>query len=297
MNRGRLTGQSHQFSPKGSQESCLCREEDLHLRVVEGPLLELQLQGLQGPLEQVEVCQQLRRLTMKPSFRSFATSCRSTSSVWGMADAATTFAENAAADELRRKKRKRNRNEQNESARSSAHVDLPDSSDDEGKEELFRGAASGSRTVTVKELALENPGQLFQEGVKEVHKLLGHRGVACESEAASLVTYLTSVFHGSYPQEAVGIRTGKELRTVAEALDMLQAGDLPALGDLLMQRFKSLELSVIDKSFATGSKLELTPDRMVGLSSPREQRVAAQDRLRELKLKDLAQKAGKGGSG
>ena len=210
-----------------------------------------------------------------------------------MAEAASAFADKAAKEELRKKKKKKGKSEQERQAQPGSVELLDSSEDDEDKQDLFREAASGTKAVTVRELAQESPGQLFQEGVREVHRLLGHRGVASENEAASLVTYLTSVFHGSYSQESVGVRTTKELRTIAEALDLLQSGDLPTLGDILMQRFKSLELSVIDRSFATGSKLELTPERLVGLSHPREQRLAAKERLQELRLKEMSQKAGK----
>ena len=66
------------------------------------------------------------------------------------------------------------------------------------------------------------------------------------SQTANMVTYLASVFHGVHPVEKVGLRTARELRTLAQALDELHSGRLPELADLLMQRFKALETQVAD---------------------------------------------------
>jgi hypothetical protein len=110
-----------------------------------------------------------------------------------------------------------------------------------------------------------------------------------------MVSYLTSIFHGAQPVEKCGIRTARELRTLAEALDALGRGKLPQVADLLMQRYKALELSVTDGSWGLAEKVELLPPRNVGLTSIEESQAAARAQLLQLKL-DEARKRGRGGA-
>ena len=66
-------------------------------------------------------------------------------------------------------------------------------------------------------------------------KFLAQRGGADgETNSDELVTgvlqYLTSVFHGAHPQSSMSLWSSVELRTIAECIDALLAGDLPRLG-------------------------------------------------------------------
>ena len=70
-------------------------------------------------------------------------------------------------------------------------------------------------------------------------------------------------------QAACGIQTGararklSELRILAESLDALLQGDLPRVGDFLVQRMKSVELAITTGNAALG-RHKLIPQADVG---------------------------------
>ena len=128
-------------------------------------------------------------------------------------------------------------------------------------------------------------------GLKEIEKFLGSRGGAAGEDSARFVSYLTSIFHGHYSPEKVGVRTSREMRTLAEALDGLTRGDLPFVADLLTQRFKACELSITDGGWEMGQNLELLPEQMVGLAGVEEQRKAAKIQLLKAKLHEVRKRS------
>ena len=82
------------------------------------------------------------------------------------------------------------------------------------------------------------------------------------------------------------------MRTLAEALDALLRGELAAVGDLLMQRLKALEVATKDGDWHVARQLELIPENDVGLAAPGERREAQRSRRLELRYGD-----GDGGKG
>ena len=88
-------------------------------------------------------------------------------------------------------------------------------------------------------------------GLQQTEKFLSQRGgVSNEANNDELATralqYLMSVFHGAHPQSSMSLRNSRELRTIAERIEALLAGDLPHLGDLLMQRLKAVQVAVVE---------------------------------------------------
>ena len=134
-------------------------------------------------------------------------------------------------------------------------------------------------------------------GVEEITRFLGEREGAPGEYAPDLpartVAYLNSIFHGRHSQTEVGPRTCKEMRTLALAIDALLRGELPQVGDLLMQRFKALEMAVGDKSWAVASQLEVAED-LPGLTTVEEKQAAARHALLQQKLADAKAKAAAG---
>ena len=53
-------------------------------------------------------------------------------------------------------------------------------------------------------------------------------------DPSSIVTYLTALFHGIFPWEKLGVRTTREMRTLAEASDLLGSANLTRTADLLV---------------------------------------------------------------
>ena len=125
----------------------------------------------------------------------------------------------------------------------------------------------------------KHPGLLYQQALKEVKKFLGARGGALGSTTSQQwVSYLTVVVAG---RQKVPAEKMQELRTLAESLNHLGTGN--RLADLLVQRFKSIELE------AGGHKdiaenVELVDLNQVGLTSRNEMLSARRLQLTKRKL-------------
>ena len=188
-------------------------------------------------------------------------------------------------------------------AKRSKRSDMPDDSESDGDDKasasLFQEASSRESGAELQVIARQHPGLLLQKGLNEMTRYLGSReganGPQGQQSPARVVAYLMSIFHGKHSVPEVGVRSAKEMRTIAECLDALLEGRLPELGDLLMQRFKALETSVADKTWAVASQLELLPKTDLGLTSPEELRLASRQALLQRKLADIKAKVGKPG--
>ena len=75
-----------------------------------------------------------------------------------------------------------------------------------------------------------------------------------------MTQYLTTVVQALKSREP-GLRSERELRTLAEALDHLLSGNLAACGDTLMQRFKVEPAG--EAGWAVASRMELIPQPAV----------------------------------
>ena len=110
--------------------------------------------------------------------------------------------------------------------------------------------------------------------------------------ATGVLQYLISVFHGAHPQSSMSLRNSRELRTIAECIDALVAGDLPHLGDLLTQRLKAVQTAVVEGNWNFAQHLELIPTSGSNVVSPAELRAAQRAQIDQMRL----QNNGKGGS-
>ena len=130
------------------------------------------------------------------------------------------------------------------------------------------------------------PGRFLADALSSMQRFLGSRvGAGTSSEELPRVlTYLETVFNQRYTKECVGIRTAREMRTLAEAIDSLLEGDSMRTADLLIQRFKALETSVSDGSWSLARHLELIPEEGVGLTSPAERDLIAKLELQRARL-------------
>jgi len=150
--------------------------------------------------------------------------------------------------------------------------DDSDSGDDDG-EPRFRDAPS--RGSSVRLLAERQPGALYDEAMRNIARVMGLREGADGSETRPKVLgYLQAIVFGHFPVAQVRINTVRELQTLATALDLLENGALAQLSDVLMQRFKALELSLSDSSWQIASELEIVPDHRPTLASMDEQDLA-----------------------
>ena len=174
-----------------------------------------------------------------------------------------------------------------------------DSDEEDLEDPLFPQAPSLTAASGLQVVARSAPGALFARGVEEISRFLGEREGAPGEDTKDLPTrtlaYLNSIFHGKHPPAEVGPRTCKEMRTLALSIDALSRGELPQVGDLLMQRFKALEMAVGDKSWAVATQLEVSGETQ-GITTLEEKTAAARHALLQQKLADAKAKAAAAGA-
>ena len=173
------------------------------------------------------------------------------------------------------------------SALQSSGTGLADS---EAGGSVFREAPS--RTVQDLDVyARTHPGGLLESSLAEMRKYVSFReGAIDQSGTAKVLNYLQTVFCQRFPSDVVGLRTSREMRTLAEAVDTLLEGNLPRVGDILIQRFEALESSVVDGTWALARHQELIPSADAGLASVAERSLAARLEMQRQKLLEGAAK-------
>ena len=105
-----------------------------------------------------------------------------------------------------------------------------------------------------------------------------------------------SVFHGAHPQSSMSLRSSRELRTIAECIDALLAGDLPHSGDLLIQRLRAGQTEVVEVNWNLAQHLELIPTTGSNAVTQSELRAAQRTHLDQMR-QQVVRVAGKGPSG
>ena len=84
-----------------------------------------------------------------------------------------------------------------------------------------------------------------------------------------MATYLNHVLLTPPPQK-MGVRNLRQIQTLQLALDCLLNGDLGMVGDVLMQRFKAIEGSMVDGGWELSRRMELIPSATVSATTPEE---------------------------
>ena len=92
----------------------------------------------------------------------------------------------------------------------------------------------------------------------------------------------------------MSLRNSWELRTIAECIDALLAGDFSHLGDLLMQRLKAVQTAVVEGNWNLAQHLELIPTPGSNIVSPAELRAAQRTQLDQMRLQNNGKGGGKG---
>ena len=140
-------------------------------------------------------------------------------------------------------------------------------------------------------------GQAFLKGMEEVARFLGARGGASnEKESAAvegrLLTYLYSVFIATHGMQKVGARNFSEMKMLAEVIDRIKQGEIAQVADILMQRFKALEVSVTEGSWEVAKHLDYTHDSRVSLASVAELTKAGKETMLAHRLAEVKKKYG-----
>ena len=85
-----------------------------------------------------------------------------------------------------------------------------------------------------------------------------------------VTTYLTTALAPSLMSQGktMNVRNERELRTLSEAMDSILRGKVAHAGDILMQRFRACEMSLMESSWEAAQQLELIPPSQVSCIPP-----------------------------
>ena len=120
-----------------------------------------------------------------------------------------------------------------------------------------------------------------------LNTLIGERGLGHEGDRVKPIatTYLLTIFFIRHPPKELGLRTERELRTLMLCIDHLIRGDLGRALDVMCQRVKALEKSVIDQNWNTARWLELIPTSEAMLIPRDEARAAIREGEAEARVR------------
>jgi hypothetical protein len=108
-----------------------------------------------------------------------------------------------------------------------------------------------------------------------------------------VATYLIAIFHAARPIEKAATEESRYLKRVAMCLDALPDGEVPHLGDLLVQRFKAMEFEAIAGSKEIANRLELIDRAPVDFASYAERAAASRVEFLQLMLEEAKQRVRK----
>ena len=110
--------------------------------------------------------------------------------------------------------------------------------------------------------------------------------------------YLQTVLQMIHGWKEMGIRSERELETLATALGYLLEGNLAAAGDCLAQRFKAVQWTASGAApWSVAEHLEVIGPTRKSLISPAEQAAAQEIEYKDLKLQRLIADRGRGSGG
>ena len=123
-----------------------------------------------------------------------------------------------------------------------------------------------------------HPGRLAERTLQAMHSLCGIRG-AGSSESREVFSpvarkYLHTILFSHHPRGEMGLRTARELETLCLIVDELLAKRTSSALDILLQRLKALERTLIDQNWNVSRWFELIPTTEALLSKRRESMAA-----------------------
>ena len=201
------------------------------------------------------------------------------------------------ADEKERrkktKKRKGDKGRRRRDSPSSGSSSRSSSATSSGS--LFR--PSSVRGGDLWRLSQKKPGRLTEMALKRMSRYLAgqaERGLEASAwENQKVLAYLNQIVLTAAPPAKIGVRAHRELVTLATALDELLASRTLHCLDVLMQRFKAVEVSIQDGHWSLARHYELILAAGAMLSREEEREMATKAEVRQLKLKEAISKSGK----
>ena len=153
----------------------------------------------------------------------------------------------------------------------------------------FQKAPSGSaKSSQLKLLAYtrKHPGRLASRMLLKMQTATA-RGLGGASKSHTPAVAMNHVLTVMLPalQGKVGLRTQRELKTLAEVIDKLALGMPSRAADVLAQRVKALERATVDGGWSTAQFLELLPPESSTLLERDEELYLAKELLMDQKIK------------
>ena len=153
------------------------------------------------------------------------------------------------------------------------------SSSRSGSPQVFREGPSIFRNSLIVREADLREGELLKNGVSLMTKALAARpggtDIRLDDEQGGIpmsvvTTYLTTALAPSLMSQGktMNVRNERELRTLSEAMDSILRGKVAHAGDILMQRFRACEMSLMESSWEAAQQLELIPPSQVSCIPP-----------------------------
>ena len=138
--------------------------------------------------------------------------------------------------------------------------------------------------------AQKKPGHLAQRTLDEMTRYLSSRSDMGDSEPTwsgqKVLAYLNQVVLVNHPPQRIGVRSHRELVTLAMSIDEVLGGRLKHGLDILLQRFKAIEASFEEGGWHTARHLELIPGGGSGLLREDERAAAAKAEVQAARLRD-----------
>lgn len=144
----------------------------------------------------------------------------------------------------------------------------------------------------IQEVAVRRPGHLLSVGLQMMGRFCNPAsstpvGPDSQDLVPTAVKYYLSCVKPVHRMDAAKER---EMRTVAQCIDMVVCGQIAQVGDVLMQRFKSLELESAEGSSAMSRHLELLPPSTAASLTLNEREAVTKLEVRDLRLAKLSSK-------
>ena len=130
--------------------------------------------------------------------------------------------------------------------------------------------------------AQKKPGHLAQRTLDEMTRYLSSRSDMGDSEP----TCSGQKVLVNHPPQRIGVRSHRELVTLAMSIDEVLGGRLKHGLDILLQRFKAIEASFEEGGWHTARHLELIPGGGSGLLREDERAAAAKAEVQAARLRD-----------
>ena len=173
-------------------------------------------------------------------------------------------------------------------------VDFNDSSSSE--ESSFRkgsGVSAKSSQMRLVRYAERHPGRLASRLLLRMQEATARGALEPSTETRSLApvvaqNHLLTVLLPSLGEKA-GVRTKRELKTLAKVLDSLAKGDPAGAADVVAQRVKALERASHESHWGTAQYLELLPPENTTLLDRSEESFVTAQYLMEQKIRSYDQ--------